>query len=631
MAMSEGRRLLPLLAYAGGLVLVFLGERVFPTISAARMTLSGAGLALVVGYLVLRLKGDGGTGKDRRAIDRLLAAFAVLTIVGLVLSFFTTDDGERLLGMAKTMAGKREKFEAVATIVWISLLTISALPILFAERALLPMRRAENVEGRRVLSAEAAGLTLALAAIYGALFTYAAGEFNLKADYSYFRTSKPGDGTKNMVRELQEPIKVMLFFPPLNEVGREVTSYLQDLAPLSPKFSFELHDRLLEPSLAKDWKVTQDGMVVLGRGANQQPINVGADMETARSKLKTFDTEFQRSLLKTTREMRNVLFTTGHGEMSYVTGSERSASGLRHLLESQNYTIRDLGLAQGLGNEIPKDASIVAVLGPTEPFLPGEVDTLKKYADRGGHLLLVLDPEAKVDLDPLAGIVGLSFDPTILANEKTHLRRRFNDSDRATLVTNRFSSHASVSSLSRNSTRMPVVFSGAGSLDKRQGADPELKIDFTVKAMTDTFADANGDFQFQTGEKKAAFGLAAAVSKTLNANPGDGKSPVEMRAYVISDADVLTDFFLGNEPNDFLFVDAIRWLGGEESFAGATASSEDVRIEHTKQRELIWFYGTIFLVPLLVLGLGLVYGRRARAKPSLSTHTGAAAAQSGGA
>jgi hypothetical protein len=628
MAMSEPRRLLPLIVYLGGLVLVFLGERVFPTISAARMTLSGAGFALVVGYLVLRLKSS---GDSRRAMDRLLAIFALLTVVALVLSFFTTDNGERLIGLSKTMVAKREKFETVATIVWVSLLALSALPILFAERALLPMRRAENVESRRVLSAEAAALTLALAAIYGALFTYAAGELNLKADYSYFRTSKPGDSTRNMVRELQEPVKVMLFFPPLNEVGREVTSYLKDLTPLSPKFTYEMHDRLLEPSLAKDWKVTQDGMVVLGRGANQQPLAVGADMEAARAKLKTFDNDFQRSLLKASRETRNVLFTTGHGEMSYMAGTERSAPGLRRLLESQNYAIRDLGLAQGLGTEVPKDASIVAVLGPTAPFLPGELETLKKYLEKGGHLLLVLDPEAKVDLDPLANLVGLSFDPTILANDKIHLRRRFNDSDRAILVTNRYSSHASVSSLSRNSTRMPVVFGGAGSIEKRQGADPELRFDFTVKAMTDTFADANGDFQYQSGEKKAGFALAGAVWKTINGGGGDAKNAPEMRAYVITDADALSDFFLGNEPNDFLFVDAIRWLGGEESFAGAVASSEDVRIEHTKQKELVWFYGTIFLVPFLVLGLGLVYGRRVRGKPSLAPPAHAAAPQGGGA
>jgi hypothetical protein len=67
--------------------------------------------------------------------------------------------------------------------------------------------------------------------------------------------------------------------------------------------------------------------------------------------------------------------------------------------------------------------------------------------------------------------------------------------------------------------------------------------------------------------------------------------------------------FVGNQ---VLFLDAVRWLGGEESFAGEPSSEEDVRIEHTKQKDLIWFYATIFGAPALIGGLGFWYSRRAR-------------------
>ena len=40
--------------------------------------------------------------------------------------------------------------------------------------------------------------------------------------------------------------------------------------------------------------------------------------------------------------------------------------------------------------------------------------------------------------------------------------------------------------------------------------------------------------------------------------------------------------------------------------------AEDVKIEHTKQKDMAWFYGTIFGAPLLVLGGGLVYAQRVR-------------------
>jgi hypothetical protein len=76
--------------------------------------------------------------------------------------------------------------------------------------------------------------------------------------------------------------------------------------------------------------------------------------------------------------------------------------------------------------------------------------------------------------------------------------------------------------------------------------------------------------------------------------------------------DVFSDLVLSNwAPNAYLFGDAMRWLVGEESFSGQVNTEEDIRIEHTKQQDLAWFYATIFGVPGLILGAGLLLRRRA--------------------
>jgi hypothetical protein len=327
-------------------------------------------------------------------------------------------------------------------------------------------------------------------------------------------------------------------------------------------------------------------------------------------------------LLKIARPARTAYLTVGHGELNEKQADPegRVAAGVKKLLESQNYSVRDLGFEQGLGREVPKEATMVLVLGPTRPFLPGELPTLKKYLDGGGHVLLALDPEAKIDLEPFAELAGLTVIPGVLAHDRMHLSRRYNDSDKTILGTNRFSSHASVSTLSKNSQHALVIFPGAAAVDKRAGGDGALKIDFAVKSMADTYADANGDFVYQPSEKKTTFNLAAAVSKSI----GSGKDVPEMRAFVLGDADVLSDAAFSNEPNVILFIDAIRWLGGEESYAGAPSIVEDKKIEHTRQQDLAWFYGTIVGVPSIVLALGLAYTRKKRRGPH------AAAAQVGG-
>ena len=133
-----------------------------------------------------------------------------------------------------------------------------------------------------------------------------------------------------------------------------------------------------------------------------------------------------------------------------------------------------------------------------------------------------------------------------------------------------------------------------------------------------TFPDLNGNFQPDPGEDRKSWELAAAISKK--------KDNVEQRVFVVGDSDFLTDAALRFGGNAMLVLDPVRWLMGDESFAGAITSETDVPISHTRKQDVIWFYSTIFVVPGLVLALGFVVTRRRkhRRRPS------AAASASGG-
>jgi hypothetical protein len=205
-----------------------------------------------------------------------------------------------------------------------------------------------------------------------------------------------------------------------------------------------------------------------------------------------------------------------------------------------------------------------------------------------------------------------------------------NDSDHAIILTNRFSSHPSIATLSRLGSRV-LFFLGAGSLDaapNEPGAPPAPKPDFIVRSLTSTFSDKNGNFKLDAPEEtRASQSLAAAVSAPVDGPPPGGttgntddkkdKGSQEMRAVVVADADALSDAALMNPSlangNPQFVVDALKWLGGEESTSGAVAESgEDVRIEHTKQKDTLLFYSTIFGAPAFVLGAGLLSVRRSR-------------------
>lgn len=658
---SDGRApawLVP--AYLGGLALLYLSEKVVVTEDKLRLAFSLIGVALVVVATGLRFAPQYRAQGDRASIQRLLGYLSLVGLAGVAVYFATTSWGQGLLGIADLESKTRENVGSLLLITWVTLIAASVIPMSFAEAALHPMRNSPHIEARRVKAAAASGFALSLAAAYCSLFVYAAGHTKAQADYSYFKTSEPGSSTRKMVESFTEPLKITAFFPDVSDVRSEVSTYLTELTKGVPNVELSVIDRYLEPKLAKDLKVFSDGTIVFAKGDTTRTLTVGSEMAAARPKLKTLDRDVQEQLYKLLRSRRLAYLTVGHGEMNGATEADkakgRSAEIFQEILRSQNYQIRTLGLAQGLGREVPSDAEIVFVLGPTEPFAPEELASLQRFADGGGHLFMALDadsvtnevpvaagqteqaavqqgeavagaPEAakptvaESGLSELAKVAGLSYSPVLLANDSHHVRRRANNSDRTLLVSNRFSSHASVSTLSRNASRAAIIFARTGSLAPLGTAG--VKVDMALRAMAGTFADANQNYEFDKDEKKDTYNLVAAVSKPLGSAEAsepkpdaekEGDAPAkEMRAFVLADADSMSDLLMSNfGPNRLLLMDAIRWLGGEDSFAGEVNDEEDVRIEHSKQKDLVWFYSTIIGMPLLVLGVGLTFSRRAR-------------------
>jgi ABC-type uncharacterized transport system involved in gliding motility auxiliary subunit len=375
----------------------------------------------------------------------------------------------------------------------------------------------------------------------------------------------------------------------------------------------------LQPELAKELSVTRNGVVVLARKEQYQQISIGTQLAQAKRTLSRLDSEFQTTFLKVSRNAKIAYVTTGHEELSEQLRDDVPGTTIRDartLLGKLNYQVKDLGIGQGLGNEIPADASVVIVAGPKKEFLPAEVEALKKYLRSGGHALVLLDPEAGWDGAPLLAPFGLKFTPVRLANDKYHARLTYTQADRQFIFSVRFSSHPSVSTLSRNAPKAASVFLGAGYLDEQPTTEgPKPQVQFTVHSMPLTWDDANNDHEFTTGsEKRKVYELAAAVTAPKAGLPAgkDAKAEDGMRLIAVADSDWLADRVFRNPGNAYLFLDAIKWLGGEEQFVGETTSEEDVRITHTRKEDQVWFYLTIFAVPALVLGGGLLYTKRRR-------------------
>lgn len=627
-----------------GLALVFLGERVLEPVESMDWLVSGLGVLCAVVSTAARFFPRFQSTGDRQSINRLLAALSVVGLVGLAVYFSSTEHGLGYLGFED--GDPRDEAQAILRVIYVCLIALSVVPLIFAETSLYPMRRAPTLEKRRVRTAIMGGAALSLAAIYASLFTFAAKDLDLDVDFRYFKTSEPSASTQGIIDTLTEPVEIIAFFPEVNPVKDEVATYLGNLSDGSEFVTIRVVDRLTEPALARKLRVTQDGVIVFTKGDLTETLRIGTEMKRVEKKLRKLDEDFQGTLNKVAVPQRHAYLTVGHGELNDTAGttkSPRTVEGFKQMLKHQNFTVKSLGIPQGLANDVPDDADLVVIFGPSAPFSDAELASLQRYAESGGRLFIALDPdqglappgivpapkgetegetEGQTEDDnaavngPLAAIVGLEVLRGILAHETKHVAFQRNLSDRRLLHTTKFSSHSSVSELSRRASNTGVVVLGSSGLDQLKGRDE--KVNFAVRSPAQTFSDLDSDFTYdKDAEKQKVFNLAAAVTMPIADGEAKGARNDELRAYVIGDADAFTDPVVKQlVGNQYLAVDAVRWLGGAEIAAGAPNTEADVAIQHTRQEDLMWFYAIILGIPLIVLGLGLLLRRQLRKPPA---------------
>lgn len=576
----------------GSLAVLFTGERILGGDPTMRTGLAVAAAVMVAVALGKRAQEMSGASEDKKDVRRLLLLCTAGTALGLVLY--------ALIPLAfSDDAGKTAR-----AILWVLspiAVACSVFPMVTVELAVQSVAFIDRYEQRRVRHASERGVALGLA--LSALFVgnYLMDRHDAKWDLSYGQKARMSEQTSRAIRDLTEPVKITLFFPRANEVAEVLEPYFDSVRAGSPQVTVTRVDFALAGETAKEAGVTENGYVSVGHGKAFEKIRLGEKMSSAKSSMRKFDQNFLTALLKVTREKKIAYFTTGHEERSAAPDSKDTRPPvklLKQLLEANQYTVKNLGIAEGLADKLPRDGAVIFVMGPEKEFSAAELETLKKGLDQGARLFIGLEAEREGQtLDSLLQPLGLKFDRTILANDRTNVPFTKTEADRNFIWSNRYSSHESVTTMTRNA-KLATVFGKTGSLTKLDQAPERTKVEMVLTAIDDTYA----------GDKKSGLGLAAAITRTSTT----GKKTDETRVFVTADTDVFADDLLKFEGNVRLLADIVYWLRAVEEPVVPTVSEADVQIVHRKEGDLALFWGTTVGVPALVLAFGFVITRRRR-------------------
>jgi hypothetical protein len=598
----------PVLCHLAGMALVALLIRLGGGPADLLTQASAAGWLLMLAGLILSFRSmapDPGAVAARRWRLRLqlvgMAGMAIATALSL----------DMIGGFGLDAAG-RTRIEVLLQSGAALLILTSSIPLVSVDwiRSASPVM----LPALRVSEAGFAGLSIALALGLLVPLNFLASEHNVRWDHSYFKTASPGDVTRATIENLEAPIQAWLFFPHTLDVTEEVRTYFDQLA--GPNLEVEYVDQALETELARELRVQKNGVVALVRGTGEarqvQRIRLGETLEKAQRKLKKLDKDVSKALIQLAANPRKAYVTVGHGEMYWKKGSgvlpARTIEGMKAELKRLNFTVSELGAIQGLASEVPEDADLVVVMGPTEVFMDEELAALDTYRRGGGALWLALDPGTDADMDGVLAPLGLAFpgDARLVGDTNVWVATR-RVTDRYNIFTNKASTHPSVTTLSRNSKTRALLTPLSAPLTVLNTG--EHKVEVTIRTLPEVWLDVSANVRFDARiEERKGWPLSVAVSGT---EAVDGAAP--FRVLVTGDAtwasDLVLPLSMGNQ--EFL-RDGLAWLVDEPSQGGTVNDEEDVKIHHTKNDEAWMFYGTTLVLPILlfVLGMARVRSRR---------------------
>ena len=286
---------------------------------------------------------------------------------------------------------------------------------------------------------------------------------------------------------------------------------------------------------------------------------------------------------------KRVYFTVGHGEGDLADQASPVGYGaIAARLENEGLRTAKVRLVT---EDLPDDAAAVAILNPNRPFLEPELKSLAAYLEKGGRLLVAVEPEFDdPGLEALLGTYGFELDDAIVVDP---LSKLMGGGD-AVPVAQSYADHELTKGFD-----LVTLFPTARPVVARGDVEPRP----TVLALTNPTAwgetnAAAGTVRYDEGEKRGALGLAAVVARK--------SGEAESRLVVFGDADFANNQYQQAGGNSDFFLNAMNWLASQESrITIRPKQREGSRLVLTENDARFLNLFSMNGLPMLVLAIGL--------------------------
>ena len=478
---------------------------------------------------------------------------------------------------------------------------------------------ARSFERRQTRYGALAGTGLVLGLVVLVAVNYVLARQNKRWDLTAAQQYSLSDQTRRILTSLESPVRILVFtretdFPIYQD---RLDAYAYE----STQVTVDYVDTDRDPVLARQYDVQSYGTIVFDYDGRVERVLSESEQDLTNALIK---------VVAGTEE--TVYFLAGHGERDVADTERNGYSTVSGALAQDNYQVNPLVLAQQ--SAVPDDATVVVVAGPQTDLLPGEVEALGAYMDRGGKLLVLLDPPPNSETPTPDGLLALIGEWGVEAGtdvvvDASGMGQLFG-ADASVPVAADYPSHP-ITEQFNLLTAYPLARSLRASTVPVAGRIPQPFIETSPQSWSEANIDAltGGEVELNedVGDRPGPIAIGVAVSapapnpspSTASTDPeaapaedaadaegDDAIDPPESRLAVIGDSDFATNGVVGIQGNRDMFLNAVSWLAQQENLIAIRPREPDDRrltVTADQQRRVFWL--SILFIPAAALGAGV--------------------------
>ena len=471
----------------------------------------------------------------------------------------------------------------------------------------------------RVGAVATTGIVLALGIVVAT--NYILSRQNQRWDLTAAQQYSLSDQSRRVVESLEQPVRVLVFtreaeFPRFRD-------RFDEYQYLSSQVEVEYIDVDQDPVRARQYEVEVYGTIVFEYDGRTERTTSNTEQDLTNALITVVE-----------GEVRTVYFVQGHGEADPEGDQRDGYRAVTDALRRDNFSVETVVLAQA--TETPADATVIVIAGPDTDVLPGEANLLRAYLDRGGKLLVLLDPPEngedppKPNLEAIAAEWGIEVGTDVVVDASGV--GQLLGTDASVPVAAVYPPHAITENFN-----LLTAFPLARSIRPVEGGANGRTADAIVQTSERSWAEADLDelrtgevaLDEATGDRPGPVTIAAVVSQTVERpempapdtgaagdtsapedaddSEDDDAPPLQARLAVFGDSDFASNAAVGIQGNRDLLLNTVNWLAQQENLiAIRPREPEDRRITLTADQQQRIYWVSLLMVPGGIMALGFI-------------------------